>query len=299
MRIAITGSSGLVGSALRTDLARQGHEPVPVRRITSDSPDTGPRLDTTGGPTPPGDYESIDAVVHLAGEGIASRRWTAEQKRKIRDSRVLGTRSLSEALAACESPPKTLVCASAIGFYGDRGSEELDESSEKGSGFLADTCAEWEDATTAAREAGIRVVNLRIGFILSTEGGALPKMLTPFKLFAGGKIGSGDQYISWILLEDLVRSITFCLEQDDLSGPVNGVAPLCVDNSEFTRQLGEVLRRPTIFPLPAFMARIIVGEMADELLLAGQRVRPGKLEKAGFEWNHRELGPALRSILRP
>jgi uncharacterized protein (TIGR01777 family) len=244
------------------------------------------------------ELEGIDAVVHLAGENLAARRWNAEVKREIRDSRVRGTRLLAETLAGLSSKPDTMISASAVGFYGDRGEATVDESSERGAGFLADVCSEWEAATAPAREAGIRVVNLRIGVVISGDGGALAKMLLPFKLGVGGVIGSGRQVWSWIALDDLVRAILFLLEQKTLSGPVNAVAPEAVTNREFTTTLGRVLRRPTIFPMPAFAARLALGEMADEMLLSGARVEPRALDSAGFVFAYPQLEPALRASLR-
>jgi uncharacterized protein (TIGR01777 family) len=241
-------------------------------------------------------FSDVDAVVHLAGESVA-RRWTTAVKKEIRDSRVRGTTLLCQTLAGLASRPSVLVSASAIGYYGDRGGERLDESSPRGRGFLAEVCQEWEHATTAARDADIRVVNLRIGVVLSRNGGALKSMLTPFRLGIGGVLGSGRQYFSWITLEDLVRAIQFALSASALSGPVNAVAPQPVTNREFTKTLGRVLGRPTIFPMPAFAARLAFGEMADEMLLASARVEPNALDAAQFEFAHPQLEPALRHIL--
>jgi uncharacterized protein (TIGR01777 family) len=235
--------------------------------------------------------------VHLAGENIAGGRWTAAMKQKIRDSRVNGTRSLCEALARMESPPKVLVVASAIGFYGNRDDEIMDESSKAGEGFLSDVCREWEDATQAARDAGIRVVNLRIGVVLSPKGGALAKMLTPFKLGGGGIIGNGRQYWSWISIDDVAGAIHHALMTDSLSGPVNAVAPNAPMNREFTKTLGRVLRRPTILPMPAFAAKLALGEMANDLLLASTRVEPTKLIESGYKFRQPTLEKSLRHIL--
>jgi uncharacterized protein (TIGR01777 family) len=242
--------------------------------------------------------ERPDAVVHLAGENIASARWTERQKARIRDSRVKATGLLCNLLARYSPPPKALVCASAIGYYGDRGDEILKEESAPGSGFLSDVCREWEAATQPAVERGIRVVNLRIGMVLSALGGGLAKMLTPFKLGAGGVMGSGRQYMSWIAVDDLVDAIHFALTHESLRGPANAVAPSPVTNREFTRTLGRVLSRPTPFPMPAFAARLAFGEMADALLLASTRVQPARLLASGFTFRYPDLEGALRHLLR-
>ncbi len=299
MQIAITGSTGLVGSKLAESLRAEGHEVLSVsRRSPENSAGSGPSFDPEGGESPSDPFENLDAVIHLAGEGIANKRWSSEQKKKIRDSRVLGTRSLCEALAKCKNPPKTLISASAIGFYGNREDEELTEESSMGTGFLSETCHEWEQSSSAAKEAGIRVVHIRIGLVLSPDGGALAKMLPPFKMFVGGKIGSGQQYMSWISLHDLVRAIEFCLSHEEMSGPVNGVAPNPLTNSQFTQYLGKALNRPTLFPLPGFMAKLMLGEMAQDLLLNGQKVLPKKLENHGFKWDHETLDQGLAWCLQ-
>jgi hypothetical protein len=236
-------------------------------------------------------------VVHLAGENIASGRWNAARKARIRDSRVEGTALLARTLAELENPPSVLVCASAIGYYGDRGDEVLTEDSIPADDFLGTVCREWEAASAPAAEAGIRVVSLRFGVILARSGGALAKMLTPFKMGAGGKVGSGQQFMSWISLDDAVRTIDHAIATSDLSGPVNAVSPNPVTNAEFTRALGGELRRPTVLPMPAFAARLAFGEMADALLLASARVQPKRLVESGFEFRHPEIAPALRAVL--
>lgn len=240
--------------------------------------------------------EGLDAVVHLAGENIAGR-WDQEKKAKIRDSRIKGTALLSNALARLSQKPKVFVCASAVGYYGDRGDQILTEASPPGSGFLPEVCRLWEAATEPAAESGIRVVNLRIGIVLSSRGGALARMLTPFKLGLGGPIGSGQQYMSWIDLEDLIRIITHALKAESLCGPVNAVAPNPVTNAEFARALGRALSRPALLPLPAFAARLAFGQMADELLLASARVKPEKLLSSGFQFNYPDIDSSLRHIL--
>lgn len=296
MEVALTGASGMVGSALGAFLSTGGHTLRPmVRRAVRDSSEI--RWDPEGDELDVAALAGVDAVVHLAGESIAAGRWTDERKRRIRDSRVRGTGLLARRLAESPRPPKVLVCASAIGFYGDRPGEELDEFSASGEGFLAEVCREWEAACQPARDAGIRVVNIRIGVVLSPAGGALAKMLTPFKLGGGGPIGNGRQVWSWISIDDLVGSLHHALVNEDLVGPVNAVAPAPVTNAEFTRTLGRVLRRPAVVPLPKFAARLALGEMADELLLASARVRPRQLEESGYRFDHPELEGALRHLL--
>jgi hypothetical protein len=235
-------------------------------------------------------------VVHLAGESIVGR-WTEAKKRRIRDSRVLGTRNLAEALAKAASRPQVLVCASAVGYYGNRGDELLRESSSSGSDFLSGVCREWEGASQAAADAGIRIVHTRFGLVLSRDGGALQKMLLPFRLGLGGRVGSGRQWWSWVDLQDVVGAILHVIKTN-LHGPVNFVAPNPVNNIEFTKVLGRVLSRPTIFPVPAFAARLAFGQMADELLLASQRVEPVKLKESGYQFKFVELGKSLESILK-
>lgn len=282
MKILITGSSGLVGSALVGSLSGDGHS---ITRLVHGQP--WPLL------------EGHDAVVHLAGESIATGRWTPAKKARIRESRVVFTRRLAEALARLAQPPKVFLCASAIGFYGDRGDEVLREASAPGSGFLADVCRDWEAATQPVAERGVRVVNLRFGVILSASGGALAKMLTPFKLGAGGVMGNGRQWMSWIALDDAIGAIRYGLTTDFLHGPINVVAPNPVTNREFTKTIGRVLGRPTVFPLPAFVARLAFGEMADPLLLSSQRVEPAQLVASGYRFKFPTIEGALRHLLNP
>ncbi len=244
----------------------------------------------------PSALEGVDAVVHLAGENIAER-WTAAKKARIRDSRVKGTQLLCETLTRLSSPPKVLVSASAIGYYGDRGEETLTDDSPPGRGFLPEVCRAWEAATEPARQQGLRVVQLRLGVVLSVAGGALAKMLPPFRLGLGGVLGSGRQYMSWIALDDVVGTLQHAVVTDALQGPTNAVAPRAVTNQEFTKTLGKVLGRPTAMPLPAFAARLMFGEMADELLLASARVQPTKLLASGYQFRYPELAEALRHLL--
>jgi uncharacterized protein len=296
MRIAITGSSGLIGNSLIPFLTTGGHSLTRiVRRDRASGPNV--RWDPVLGTIDQDGLEGHDAIVHLAGENISSGRWNARRKRAIRDSRLEGTRLLCDALNRLQKPPKTLVCASAIGFYGDRGDEVLDERFAAGEGFLAEVCKDWEALTESVRPRGIRVVNVRFGIVLSAAGGALAAMRTPFKLGVGGVIGSGRQYMSWIGIDDVVGAIHHAITCEALNGPVNVVAPNPVTNHEFTKTLGRVLRRPTVLPMPAFAARLALGEMADELLLASIRVVPRRLEETGYKFRDTQLEPALRHAL--
>ncbi len=295
MKIAITGSAGLVGSALVPFFKTGGHHVV---RIVRTSPTEGDAVwNPVTGQIDASRLEGLDADIHLAGENIAARRWNAEQKARIRASRVQGTKLLCETLAKLQRPPRVLISASAVGFYGDQGDRELTEESPSGGGFLPEVCREWEAATEAAENAGIRVVHLRFGVILSPKGGALAKMLTPFRLGLGGRIGNGRQWLSWIALDDVVGGILHTLATDSLRGPVNTVAPRPVTNFEFTKTLGKVLGRPTLFPMPGFMARLAFGEMANELLLASTRVVPRALSIANYRFLYGDLEIALRHLL--
>lgn len=296
MNILVTGSTGLVGSAVVPFLTTGGHRALRLVRGTPRNADEiawNPSADTIDTDK----LEGVDAVVHLAGDNIAHGRWTAAKKARIRDSRVLGTRLLSTALAKLNRKPRVLVCASAIGYYGHRGDEVMKESCPAGPTFISTVCREWEAATEPAKQAGIRVVNLRIGVVLTPRGGALAKMLTPFKLCAGGVVGSGRQYWSWIALDDVVGAIHHAITRDELSGPVNAVAPETLTNAEFTKILGRVLHRPTIAPLPAFVVKLLLGEMGEELLLASTRVAPNRLQETGYQFRCPTLEGALRHVL--
>ncbi len=295
--VVVTGATGLVGKPLVAALEQSGATVVrgvrrPVRDATREM-----YWNADKGDLDSGKLEGAAAVVHLAGENVAGRRWTAAFKQQIRDSRTKGTQLIAEAVAHAANKPRALVCASAIGYYGDRGDERLTESSPLGNDFLAEVCRDWEAACQPARDAGVRVVNTRIGVVLSPQGGALAKMLTPFKLGLGGKIGDGRQYISWIALDDVVAALHFLVATPAVSGPVNLAAPHPATNAEFTKTLGRVLSRPTVFPMPAFAARLAFGEMADALLLSSTRVTPRALSDAGYEFRYPELEPALRHLL--
>ena len=297
MKILISGSHGLVGKALTKSLTNDSYEVIRlVRRKPSNAseiewhPDEG-RILSEG-------LERLEAVVHLAGESIASGRWTDEKKRAIRDSRVKGTSLLSESLARLSAPPSVFISASAIGYYGDRGDELLTETSRPGDDFLAGVCVEWENATRPAGEKGIRTVNARFGIILDETEGALAKMLTPFRMGIGGRVGDGKQWMSWVALDDVVNALKFLIADISTNGPVNFVSPNPVTNREFTKTLGRVLSRPTFFPVPEFGARLAFGEMADALLLSSQRVKPAVLEQKGFQFGWPSLQSALTHILR-
>ena len=298
-RILVSGVSGPIGTALLSsfepELEPRGMQIVRlVRRRTQSGAEVAwnPLA-----PLSPAKVSGFDAVVHLAGESIVGR-WTEEKKKAIRESRVQGTRNLAAALAETEAKPSVFVCASAVGFYGNCGDELLREQSPGGQGFLSEVCREWEDASRIAAEAGIRTVNIRIGLVLSAKGGALRSMLTPFKLGLGGRIGSGQQWWSWIHVDDIVRGIHHVIRTESLSGPVNLVAPKPLRNAEFTKVLASVLGRPAFFPVPEFALRMAFGGMAaDELLLASQRVEPGKLTASGYTFRFRELRAALENLL--
>ncbi|MBP7830436.1 MAG: TIGR01777 family oxidoreductase [Kiritimatiellae bacterium] len=298
MNIVMTGASGLIGSTLRPVLQADGHTLIPLPRVSKRAgPPAARAWDPEKGAFPSEALEGADAVIHLAGESIAALRWTAAKKDRIRNSRVTGTRQLCEAFARLPRPPRVLVAASAIGYYGDRGDEILDEDSAPGSGFFPDLCRDWEAATRPATEAGIRVVNLRFGVVLARAGGALPRMLPPFRLGLGGPLGGGRQFMSWIALDDAVGAIRHALRDETLRGPVNAVSPQPVTNRDFARTLGGILHRPTFFRVPAFVLKLVLGEMAGPLLLASARVAPRKLEAAGFAFRFPALAGALRQAL--
>ncbi|MDQ2856980.1 MAG: TIGR01777 family oxidoreductase [Acidobacteriota bacterium] len=296
MKVLVSGSHGLVGSALVSSLRTEGHE---VFALVRHAPNSQSQVEwyPERGSLALARLEGMDAVVHLAGESIADGRWNEAKKQRIRESRVKGTTVLSEALSNLKHPPKALISASAIGYYGNRGDLILTEQSVPGNDFLAGVCVEWEQSTESARQQGIRTVLARFGIILSAEGGALKKMLPPFRMGVGGRIGSGQQWMSWIALADVIGGLIFALNNDSLQGPVNFVAPNPVRNAEFTKTLGKVLSRPTIFPIPEFGVRLAFGEMADALLLSSQRVQPAQLANAGYQFKFAQLTGALKHVL--
>lgn len=296
MKILVTGATGLIGTELTAHFTTAGHD---VFRLTRSRPRDANDIpwDPAAGSIPKARLEGLDAVVHLAGENIAGARWTSEVKERLRNSRIQGTRLLAETLTELQSPPKTLICASAIGYYGNRGTEVLTETSPSGTGFLPDLCRDWEAAAAPARQKGIRVVSLRIGVVLSPKGGALAKMLPPFKLGLGGIVGDGRQYWSWVAIDDVVGMIDFCMTHPEISGPVNAVSPNPCTNHDFTKTLGGVLHRPTIVPMPAFAARLALGAMADDLLLGSNRIVPERLQQSGYAFRCPTLDGALRHLL--
>ena len=294
MKVLITGASGLIGTALQRWFKEKGYEMLLASRSEAKddqhiqwSADTGfadediPRL------------EGLDSVIHLAGENISGLRWTEEKKKAIRDSRVFGTRSMIETFDKLKKKPKVFIAGSAMGFYGDRGSDEMTESSAAGKTFLSEVCKEWEAESRRAEDLGIRTVLLRTGIVLSKDGGALATMMTPFKLGIGGVIGSGEQWMSWISLDDVVGVINYALENENVRGAVNNTAPNPVTNEEFTKTLGGVLYRPTFIPLPEFAVHMVFGEMGDALLLDSTRVIPKRLLDAGYKFKYPDLKAAL------
>lgn len=297
MEVAITGASGLIGSALAASLREDGHRVRRLVRSPSDEPDT---IDwrPDEGSIDAGSLEGLDALVHLAGVGVGERRWSPEQKRAIRDSRIKGTTLLAETLARLDHPPKVFVSASGTHAYGDAGDTPVTEKSPPGGGFLAELVRDWEGATEPAADAGVRTVYLRSGVVLSGRGGALPRLVRLFRWGLGGRMGSGRQWMSWIALADEVAAIRFLIEDDQLSGPVNLTSPQPTTNAAFTRTLGRLLHRPTFLAVPRFGPRLVLGrEMADEILFMSQRVEPAALKAAGFRFQHPELEGALRAAL--
>jgi uncharacterized protein (TIGR01777 family) len=293
-KVLVSGSSGLVGSALVPALVASGYD---VKRLVRGKVTAPDQISwNPAQPLPPQSVSGFDAVVHLAGESIVGR-WTEAKKLRIMDSRIPATRHMATALSKTPQPPQVFVCASAIGYYGDRGDEVLREDSPSGEGFTAELCRQWEAAAQSVAGAGIRAVQIRFGIVLSAAGGALRKMLPPFRIGVGGNVGNGRQWMSWIDLADIVGAVQHVLTTDSLNGPVNMVSPNPVRNTEFTKTLASALHRPAIFPMPAFAARLAFGEMADELLLASQRVEPSKLVSSGYKFQRPDLRSALQGIL--
>jgi uncharacterized protein (TIGR01777 family) len=295
VRVAVTGSHGLIGTALLARLRAAGHEPVPMVRGAAGPGEIS--WDPRAGRLSAESLVGVDAVVNLAGAGIGDKRWSDEYKRVVVESRTRGTTLLADTIAGLDGGPRTMLSGSAVGFYGDRGDEELDEDSPAGSGFLAGVAQSWEAATAPASAAGVRVALLRTGIVLARKGGALARMLPLFKLGLGGRFGAGTQWMSWIALEDEVGAILHLLTSE-VAGPVNLTAPHPVRNKDLADAIGEVLHRPTVVPVPAFGPKLVLGaERADQLLLAGQRVRPRVLQADGYAWSYPELVPALRAVL--
>jgi uncharacterized protein (TIGR01777 family) len=298
LKVLITGSSGLIGSALARSLSESGQSVTPLKRSRADVSGDAPTWDPRRGTIDAARLEGLDAVVHLAGEGIGDHRWSDGHKARVLMSRVEGTSLLAETLAGLEQPPATLLSGSAVGFYGSRGAEVLDEHSGPGDDFLAQVCVAWEEATRAAEDAGIRVAHLRSGIVLSATGGALKPQLLPFRLGLGGKLGAGDHYWSWISIDDEIGAIRHLLERNDISGPVNLTAPQPVTNAAFTKALGRVLHRPAVLTVPRMALRARFGkQMTDEMLLASQRAVPRRLLGRGYEFADTEVEAALRRIL--
>jgi hypothetical protein len=295
LRILISGASGPVGAALVPFLKTQGHTVTRLVRTSARGQDQ--ILWDPARPLSPDSVSGFDAVIHLAGESIVGR-WTGGKKQRILDSRTQGTSHLAEAAAKAAQRPRVFISASAVGYYGDRGDEILRENSPSGGGFAAEICRQWEAATQLAANAGIRTALMRLGVVMSADGGALPKMLPPFRLGLGGRLGSGRQWWSWVAVQDVVGAMDHVLNHDELQGPVNTVAPNPVSNAEFTTTLASVLKRPAIFPMPAFAVRLIFGQMGTELFLASQRVEPAKLAASGYQFQHPDLKNALQEILR-
>jgi hypothetical protein len=298
LNVTISGATGFIGRRLMKSLGNDGHSVQALSRHAGANMPAGVKLsawDPNRGQPPADTVRDADAVVHLAGEPVA-QRWTVESKRRIRDSRVTGTRNLVEGLAALTAKPRVLVCASAIGYYGSRGDETLAEDSAPGSDFLAETCIAWEKEAQAAEALGMRVVRLRIGIVLDRRGGALQRMLPPFRMGAGGKLGSGRQWMSWIHIDDLIGLFRLAMDKP-LQGAINGVAPSPVVNAEFTKTLAAALHRPALFPVPGFGLKLLFGDMA-EMLLGSQRVAPRAAEAAGYAWRFPELQPALADLLK-
>lgn len=295
-KVLISGSTGLIGEALVAALRARGDAPVRLVRRETNSPEPHLLWNPLQPFPDPARLEGFAAVVHLAGESVASGRWTAERKRRIRESRTISTRILAETLAGLKAPPPDFLCASAIGYYGSRGDEILDETSAPGDDFLAEVCVGWEAACDPARRAGLRTANLRISIVLAAKGGPLAKMLPLFKFGIAGRLGSGRQWMSWIALEDMIAAILYAIDDDRISGPVNCCAPYPVVNAEFTRTLAAAVRRPAILPAPAWALRLAIGEFADALL-GSERVIPRKLQECGFGFKQPRLEQALASLL--
>lgn len=297
MNILITGGTGYIGSHLKDFFSKNGDKVSVFTRSKDTDNRTTFHWDPSSRVVPLEPLENADVVIHLSGASVMGKRWTSSYKQEILKSRVKSTTVLSETLAELSSPPEIFISCSALGFYGDRGQDLVDENSGAGEGFLADVCCSWEAATHTATKAGIRVVTARLGMVLSRDGGALGRMLLPFRLGLGGRLGSGNQYVSWISMDDVLSGIKHCIETESVVGPVNFVAPKPVTNLEFTHSLGLALHRPTLFPFPAFLARLVFGQVADELILSSTRVNPCRLLESGYHFQHYEIQPTLLELL--
>ena len=298
LRIGITGSSGFIGNHLTHYLKEKGVQVFSLVRRKGLPDSANIYWNPTKKEIDKEKLEGLTALIHLAGENISSQRWTPSQKQKILDSRIQGTSFLAETIASLKSPPEVFISVSAIGYYGNRGNETLTESSEKGNGFLSDVCQSWEESAAPAKRAGIRVVHPRFGLVLSTEVGALAKMIPPFRLGLGGRLGNGFQYMSWVTLDDLVQALYQLLTHQEISGPVNITTPNPVINLEFTQQLGKALHRFTIAPVPALILKLVMGEMADELLLSSTRVLPEKLIQSGYHFEYPDIESAFHHLFK-
>lgn len=295
MKILITGSSGLIGTALTRSFLGDGYEVAGLLRTRVDGQ---PYWNIENGVIDLGRFGAPNVVINLAGENLTDSRWSQAKKARIVNSRIKGTQLLVDYFVNAEQKPDLLISGSAVGFYGNRGDELVDESSKPGTGFAAELCQQWEAATEPTKQAGIRVVNIRTGIVLSTAGGALKKMLLPFKLGLGGTLGNGQQFVSWVSIDDMVDMVKFIMNHEAISGPVNMVSPEPVTNYQLTKALGSALHRPTIFPMPAFVASLIFGDMADELLLSSTRVKPTKLKQAGYQFHHTDLFETIESLIK-
>jgi uncharacterized protein (TIGR01777 family) len=296
MDVAVTGSHGLIGTALLPRLRAEGHRVVRLVRGAPEGSDDV-RWDPAAGTIDAASLEGVDAVVHLAGAGIGDKKWTPARKQLILESRTQGTGLLARTLADLDRPPRVLLSGSAVGYYGNRGAEELSEESSPGTDFAAEVCRAWEAATAPAEAAGIRVVQLRTGIVLARQGGVLGRLLLPFKLGLGGRIGSGEQYTSWITIDDHLAALFHLLSADSIRGPVNVCAPNPVTNAEFTRALGAAVHRPTLLPTPLLPLKVVYGSELVQVLTEGQRVFPRVLERNGHEFAHTTIDDALRAVL--
>ena len=299
MKVLLSGSTGLIGSALSTHLKNKGYQVFSLTRDIEQKDDNFIYWNPQKKELNLKDFEGFETIIHLAGENVGTGgRWNEKKRKQIRESRVVATQVLSDTLTQLEHPPKLFICASAIGYYGERGNTAITENSPPGGGFLSNVCSEWESATKSAQEKGIRVINTRIGVVLSPNGGALKQMLLPFRLGLGGALGSGKQFMSWVALDDVINAFYFLMKHESIQGPVNLVSPKAVTNKKFTLALGKTLHRPTIFTVPEFMIKLIFGKKGEELLLSSQNVKPETLLKEGFQFQYPDIEKALHHLLK-